>query len=385
MASSTGIGPADAPTPSSLTSPLPYRRVALEAQPQRVMFDIRARTVLKLMALVLGFTIAVSLLNTVHTVLIWCGIAFFLAVALNPAVVFAERWMRRTRAVVLVFALFVIGLLLVIVMLVGPFVTQIDNIVVDAPHAADSLAKSPLIHRLDQRYNIVAQAKSHASALPTVAFGAVGTVISGVAATVTVLFLTAFILFELPRMRELLMAQLRPPTARRAAEIGAHMNRAVGGYVVGNLLISVIAGVVATVTLWALGVPYALTLGVVVAIGDLVPLVGATIASVLVVAAAYFTQGSTAALVVFVVIMVYQQVENHMIQPLVYRRMVQIPSLVVLIAVLAGASVLGIIGALVAIPVASTLQVIVSDLLNDRAQRIAAEESADTETATATA
>ena len=385
MASSTGIGPADAPTPVSLTSPLPYRRIALEAQPQRVMFDVRARTVLKLMALVLGFTIAVSLLNTVHTVLIWCGIAFFLAVALNPAVVFAERWMRRTRAVVLVFALFVIGLLLVIVMLVGPFVTQIDNIVVNAPHAADSLAKSPLIHRLDQRYNIVAQAKSHASALPTIAFGAVGTVISGVAATVTVLFLTAFILFELPRMRELLMAQLRPSSARRAAEIGAHMNRAVGGYVVGNLLISVIAGVVATATLWALGVPYALTLGVVVAIGDLIPLVGATIASVLVVAAAYFTQGTTAALVVFVVIMVYQQVENHMIQPLVYRRMVQIPSLVVLIAVLAGASVLGIVGALVAIPIASTVQVIVSDLLDDRAQRIAAEESSDTESATATA
>ena len=100
--------------------------------------------------------------------------------------------------------------------------------------------------------------------------------------------------------------------------------------------------------------PYALTLGVVVAIGDLVPLVGATLASIIVVATAYFTQGTTAAIIVFVVVMVYQQIENHVIQPIVYRHTVQIPSLVVLIAVLAGASVLGIVGALVAIPIAGT-------------------------------
>ena len=128
---------------------------------------------------------------------------------------------------------------------------------------------------------------------------------------------------------------------------------------------------VATATVWVLGVPYALTLGVVVAIGDLVPLVGATIASIIVVATAYFTQGTTAAIIVFVVVMVYQQIENHVIQPIVYRHTVQIPSLVVLLAVLAGASVLGIVGALVAIPIAGTLQVVIRDLLEERAKRIA--------------
>jgi len=139
----------------------------------------------------------------------------------------------------------------------------------------------------------------------------------------------------------------------------------------------VIAGIVATATVWALGVPYALTLGVIVAIGDLVPLVGATIASIIVVAAAYFTQGTTAGIIVFVVIMVYQQIENHVIQPIVYRHTVQIPSLVVLLAVLAGASVLGIVGALVAIPIAGTVQVVVRDLLDERAKRIAAESAPD--------
>ena len=370
------------PTTVSVTSPISSRRVAMETQPQRIMLEVQARTVAKVLALVLAFSIVVSLLDTVRTVIVWFGIALFLAIVLNPLVAFTERWMRRPAAVVVVFIVFVVGLLAVLAMLVGPFVTQVDNIVADAPHAADRIAKNPLIHRLDQEYNIVDKAKEHASELPTVAFGAAGSVISGVTETVTVLFLAAFILFELPRMTEVLLSQMRPAGAHRAREIGAHINRSVGGYVVGNLFISVIAGVVATATVWVLGVPYALTLGVVVAIGDLVPLVGATLASIIVVATAYFTQGTTAAIIVFVVVMVYQQIENHVIQPIVYRHTVQIPSLVVLLAVLAGASVLGIVGALVAIPIAGTLQVVIRDLLEERAKRIA-EESAPDETVTA--
>jgi predicted PurR-regulated permease PerM len=368
---------AGTPTSVSVTVPISSRRVAMETQPQRIMLEVQARTVAKVLALVLAFSIVVSLLDTVRTVIVWFGIALFLAIVLNPLVAFTERWMRRTAAVVVVFFVFVVGLLAVLAMLVGPFVTQVDNIVADAPHAADRLAKNPLIHRLDQEYNIVDKAKEHASELPTVAFGAAGSVISGVTETVTVLFLAAFILFELPRMTEILLSQLRPAGAHRAREIGAHINRSVGGYVVGNLFISVIAGIVATATVWALGVPYALTLGVIVAIGDLVPLVGATIASIIVVAAAYFTQGTTAGIIVFVVIMVYQQIENHVIQPIVYRHTVQIPSLVVLLAVLAGASVLGIVGALVAIPIAGTVQVVVRDLLDERAKRIAVESAPD--------
>jgi len=370
------------PTTVSVTSPISRRRVAMETQPQRIMLEVQARTVAKVLALVLAFSIVVSLLDTVRTVIVWFGIALFLAIVLNPLVALTERWMRRPAAVVVVFIVFVVGLLAVLAMLVGPFVTQVDNIVADAPHAADRIAKNPLIHRLDQEYNLVDKAKEHASELPTVAFGAAGSVISGVTETVTVLFLAAFILFELPRMTEVLLSQMRPAGAHRAREIGAHINRSVGGYVVGNLFISVIAGVVATATVWVLGVPYALTLGVVVAIGDLVPLVGATLASIIVVATAYFTQGTTAAIIVFVVVMVYQQIENHVIQPIVYRHTVQIPSLVVLLAVLAGASVLGIVGALVAIPIAGTLQVVIRDLLEERAKRIA-DESAPDETVTA--
>ncbi len=149
----------------------------------------------------------------------------------------------------------------------------------------------------------------------------------------------------------------------------------------GNLLISLIAGAVAVATLWILHVPYALTLGVVVAIGDLIPLFGATIASIVVIAVAYFSRGTTDGIIVFAVIMVYQQVENHVLQPLIYKRTVQIPALVVLIAVLVGAALLGLLGALVAIPIAGTIQVIVKDLLGDRARRIESESGKEGATA----
>ena len=111
----------------------------------------------------------------------------------------------------------------------------------------------------------------------------------------------------------------------------------------------------------------------VVAIGDLIPLVGATIASIVVIAVTYFSRGTTDAIIVLAAILIYQQIENHLIQPIIYRRTVQIPALVVLIAVLIGAALLGILGALVAIPIAGTIQVVVRDLLRERAERITAQ------------
>jgi predicted PurR-regulated permease PerM len=344
---------------------------------QRLVVDVPLRVVVKVLVAVLVFSIAVSLLEGVRSVLIWVGTALFIAIALNPAVVRVEQMMRRTWAVLTVFFAFLIGLIAVVALLAAPFVTQVDQISKEAPQAANDVMKNRLVHQLDQRYDIVDKLKAHATDLPSLVFGAAGTVVNGIAATVTILFLAAFILFELPRINELILSQLRPEGAERARAIGRHINRNVGGYVAGNLVISLIAGTVAVITLWLLGVPYALTLGVVVAIGDLIPLVGATIASVLVIAVAYFSQGTTDGIIVFVVIMVYQQIENHLIQPLIYRHTVQIPSLVVLIAVLVGAALLGILGALIAIPVAGTIQVIVKDLLNERAQRLRQEERAE--------
>ena len=128
----------------------------------------------------------------------------------------------------------------------------------------------------------------------------------------------------------------------------------------GNLAISLVAGVSAAAVLLILGVPYALALALVIAILDLVPLVGATLGAGVVLAVVAF-HSLTAAIVWLIFAIVYQQVENHLLQPLVYGRMVLLPPFAVLLAVLVGAQLAGVVGALGAIPVASAIQIITAD------------------------
>ncbi len=141
--------------------------------------------------------------------------------------------------------------------------------------------------------------------------------------------------------------------------------RTVGGYVTGNLLISLIAGTVAAVTLFAVGAPYALPLAVIVAILDLVPLVGATLALV-VCGLAALTVGPIAAAIVVVVLLVYQQVENHVLLPIVYGRTVDLSPLAVIVALLIGAELAGVLGALAAIPVGGSVAVVTRELIRWR-------------------
>jgi predicted PurR-regulated permease PerM len=147
--------------------------------------------------------------------------------------------------------------------------------------------------------------------------------------------------------------------------IGRDIYRTIGGYVTGNLTISLIAGIVSTLALVILGVPYAVALGLLVAILDLIPLAGATIAALLVTTVA-FLDSTTSGIVILIFFVVYQQVENHILQPVVYGRTVQLSPLAVLIAVLIGSELAGVIGALAAIPVAGAIQVILVDWLRHR-------------------
>ena len=148
-------------------------------------------------------------------------------------------------------------------------------------------------------------------------------------------------------------------------KIGHDIYLTVGGYVTGNLLISLIAGISSTVVLMIMGVPYAVALGVLVAILDLIPLAGATLAAIIVSTVA-FIDSIPSGIVVLIFFIVYQQVENHVLQPLVYSRTVQLSPLAILIAVLIGAKIAGILGALAAIPVAGTIQVLLLAWLADR-------------------
>ena len=158
---------------------------------------------------------------------------------------------------------------------------------------------------------------------------------------------------------------MREASQERWRAVGRDVYGTVSGYVTGNLLISLIAGTLTTVVLLALGVPFAVALGVIVAILDLIPLAGATIAAIIIGTVA-FLHSITAGIVVVIFFIVYQQIENHLLQPIVYGRTVQLSPLVILISVLIGAELAGVLGALAAIPVAGSLQVVFADWLRHR-------------------
>jgi predicted PurR-regulated permease PerM len=338
--------------------------------------DVRTRTVLR----VLGVTIAVALVLEViwisREVISWLLISLFLALALNPLVSWIEQRGRVGRGPAIAISYLVVALLIVAVGItfipklvdeVNGFVQALPNYVHDLTHGRGRLGF------LERKYHIVEKVREQVRkggatrvlGLSGAAIAITKSVLTIVAATVTIVFLTFFMLLEgrgwVERFYSLLPEHAQP----RWRRVGHDVYRTVGGYVTGNLLISLIAGVSITIVLLIMGVPYAVALGLLVAILDLIPLAGATIAGIVVVAVS-FLHSIPAGIVVAVFVIVYQQIENHFLQPVIYGRTVQLSPLVVLVAVLIGAALAGILGALAAIPVAGTIQVIVRDVLAQR-------------------
>jgi predicted PurR-regulated permease PerM len=251
-------------------------------------------------------------------------------------------------------------------LLIIPIASQVDHLRTAAPTYINDLRHNQTINNLNTRYHLVAKAEEAAKAYPNKAFGALGKLVSGVVATITVLFLTLFLLLELPALVESLLRFVPAERGEQIRRVGGDINRNVAGYVLGNLVISVIAGVVIGVSLEILGVPYALALAVLMGVFDLVPLVGATVGALAAIGVAFATQGVTAGIVMIVVNVVYQQIENHVLQPIVYRRTVQLSAFLILVAVLLGGELLGVLGALIAIPVAGSLQLLFREVTGER-------------------
>ena len=173
--------------------------------------------------------------------------------------------------------------------------------------------------------------------------------------------MTFILLLDGRRLAEWFFRQLKPAQEQRARKVGHDINRAVTGYVIGNLLISVLAGLVTWITLKALNVPFAVPLALVMAFFDLIPLVGATLGGIVIGIVCAIVDFPTAPIVWVVVLLLYQQAENHLLQPVIYGRTVQLHPLIVILSILIGGSLLGVLGALLAIPAASVVQVLVKD------------------------
>jgi predicted PurR-regulated permease PerM len=194
----------------------------------------------------------------------------------------------------------------------------------------------------------------------------VRSVVTAVVAVITIIFLTYFMLLEGPRTIKGVLGLLAPQTRVRYERVGYEIYRTISGYVTGNLLISLVAGVTSTAVLFAVGSDFAIALGLLVAILDLIPLAGATLAAIIASTVVLIETDWVRTLIVIGFFLAYQQFENHVLQPLVYGRTVELSPLAVLLAVLIGAQLAGVLGALMAIPVAGTLLAIARELLHYR-------------------
>jgi predicted PurR-regulated permease PerM len=344
--------------------------------PERLVL-FRTRTILKILFVALAVFATIELIAIARQVITWILIALFLALALNPAVEFFVRRgiKRRPLAIGLTYLL----LFAVIAALGGTFVPilidEVNEFADAVPGYVDDLTEGRgRLGFLEREYHIVDRiedAVSQGGASRILGFSGAALsitkgVVTAVVATITIAVLTFFMLLEGPAWIERFYALLPPEVRPRWRNVGYQIYRTVGGFVSGALLIALVAGVSASILLSILGVPYAIALGLVVALLDLIPLAGATIATLVIATIAFLTSSVLVGVIVLVYFVVYQQLENHVIYPAIYSRTVQLSPLAILIAVLIGASLAGILGALVAIPVAGAIQVILVDYLRHR-------------------
>jgi predicted PurR-regulated permease PerM len=338
------------------------------------VYRLVVRLVLVIMAIVLAVALGVFLVWRLRRIVGLVVIAGFIAVILNPLVDALNRLrLRRGLATTVVFLAGVGTFSVLAYAFVSPVVNAGQRFAEDLPAFVDRAQRGEgRVGELIQRYNVDEFVEENAPRLQEALRNAGGPAVrtvqrvaSGVFAIVTILVLAFLMLLEAPAVTNAFLALLSPSRAEQVRRVGRDAAHAVTGYMAGNLVISLIAGTVAYVTLRLVGVPFANVLSLWVAFADLLPLVGATVGAVPTVFIA-FLHSTGAGVAVLIMFIVYQQIENHALQPVVMSRTVRLNPLLVLLAVLVGVELTGFVGALLAIPAAGVLQVVVRDLWDER-------------------
>ncbi|MGI5183045.1 AI-2E family transporter [Dactylosporangium sp. CA-152071] len=322
----------------------------------------------------LGLLLAYSLyqaVDQVRSILVLIFIAMFLAIGLNPAVVRLTRWgMPRVLAVATVG----IGAMLLLcgglLALIPPLVTQTGALVENLPTYIDNLRHQDQLNKLNEDYKLLDQLKAVATAgNVTKALGGVWggaqVVFGALFNIVTVVVLTLYFMAAFNRLKEGGYKLVPASRRSRVALLGDEILMKVGAYLGGALAIAVIAGISSFVFLLILDIKYSYALAVLVAITDLIPQIGATLGAV-VVSIVGFATSIPAGIACVIFFVIYQQVENYLIYPTVMRRAVKVSDLAAILSVLLGVALMGVVGALIAIPVVAAIQLIVREVLIPR-------------------
>ena len=325
--------------------------------------------VVRIVAIVVACAIGLYLTWRVRGVLQLVVIALFLALTLNPIVDAVDNHLRLPRAAVIlgVFVLLAAAVFAIGVTVAPSMAKQVKQLANDAPHYIGDLRHNATFRSYDNRYHLTDHLQADIRALPqklssgTGSLQAVTVKVFGLAGQLASVLSIAFLLMLHGRRYANMALQLTGDREPRYRKLVTDVTQAVATYMLGNVAISVLCTIATWIVLSLLNVPYALALAIVVGFFDLIPLVGATLGAIIAALATATVDFPTATIVWVVFAILYQRFENYLVQPLVYGHTLDVNPIVTIVGVLIGASLLGILGALLAIPVAAAVQIILRD------------------------
>ncbi|MGH2704181.1 MAG: AI-2E family transporter [Actinomycetota bacterium] len=329
------------------------------------------RDVVRIVLAVAAAAFGLYLIYAVRQVILLAGVAAFLAIALEPSVTFLQRFVKSRGVAVAVMTLLVVVFVAgFVASVVPPISRQVQNLADNLPqYRAELEDSSTPLGRLERRFHLtdrIERGIADATSLVADLGGIVGTITSVITNLLVVLVLGMYFLVNAPRMKEEGLRLVPRHRRRRTAHVMQKVFGKVGGWMEGNILISVIAGVTSFVALLIIGVPFAAALAMWVAITDLIPMVGALLGAVVCVVVAFFT-GVGSGIATTIYFLIYQQLENYVISPRVMRRTVDVSPVAVILAALIGGKLLGPIGVVLAVPAAASIKVLAQELwLSDR-------------------
>ncbi|HEV7882440.1 MAG TPA: AI-2E family transporter [Solirubrobacteraceae bacterium] len=333
---------------------------------------LTTRQIARILFTVAAFSGLLYLLVQIRSTLLLLGIAIFLAVALGPAVDVFARVLPRAAAILLVYVLIFCVFGGVLALVVPPVINGASDLSRNIPGYIDDLRNNKTIRNFDNKYNVTSRLTQEAQKLPSRLGDAAGALQSVAAGAfnaafqlLTVLTMTFFLLLDGRRIANFLHRRAAHDHRERLRGILERTYKSTSGYVAGALTITSINGLLTLVVLSILGVPFAVPLAVLMSFFGLIPLVGATIGGVIILIVTLFTDFPSATIVYGIFLILYQQFENNVLQPVIFRRTVNVPPLAVIVAILAGSSLLGVVGALVAIPIAAALQIVLREYFGD--------------------
>ena len=344
------------------------------APPPRVQVVVPVRTLLTLLAFGLLVGLAILSVDTLLSILV----AAVLALGLDPVVgAMVRRGWKRGRAAVAVFGALFAAVVAIVVVTAGPVWDEIQDFVRSLPALWDEITNLPAFQDAASSSGVKDQVaewlKDLVAALPDAAgalLGAAGGVFGSILSLVTLTFLALFLLMERPTITGWLFGFTAPATEARWRPVVEDSIGAVSSTLIGNVAVSLAAATVAGLSAYAFGLPFPLVLAMITGFLDLIPQVGATVAGVILVLVG-LSVSTPVAIAMAIIQIIYQQVENYIVYPIVYRRAVELSPFTTIVAVLVAGALLGVVGAILAVPFAAVIKVVVREVARPRRERMA--------------